>query len=67
MKEERIVIEISREGGISANADGFIGGACLEQIDALLDGLTGGVETLERKRDARDARVTRRQRAGSKR
>lgn len=59
MKEERIVIEISPEGGITADAAGFTDGACLQEIDRLLDGLTGGVEQVERKPDARERRATR--------
>lgn len=58
MKEQRIIIEIDREGGITADAEGFSGDACLKELDRLLDGLAPGVATVERKPDESTARVT---------
>lgn len=37
MPEQRIVITIDEEGGISAKTSGFKGEACLEALDRLLD------------------------------
>ena len=58
MKEQRITIEIDPEGRISADADGFTGGACLKDLERLLEGLAPGTATLSRKPDAGTARVT---------
>ncbi len=58
MKEQRITIEIDHEGGITADADGFSGGACLKELERLLEGLAPGAATVERKPDAGTARVT---------
>lgn len=58
MKEQRITIEIDHEGRITADADGFTGGACLKDLERLLDGLAPGTASLDRKPDAGTARVT---------
>jgi hypothetical protein len=52
MKEQRITVEIDREGRITANAEGFSGDACLRDLERLLEGLSPGTSTLERKPDA---------------
>lgn len=52
MKEQRIVIEIDLEGRVTAEADGFRGDACLDELSKLLDGLSPGTDELERKPDA---------------
>lgn len=57
MKEQRITIEIDREGRITADADGFSGDACLRDLDRLLDGLAPGKASVERKPDSTTARV----------
>ena len=57
MKETKIVIEIDRDGQISAEADGFTGDACLRDLDRLLDGLSAGVAEVTRKKDEKAARV----------
>lgn len=57
MKEERIIIEIDPEGAITADADGFVGDACLGALARLLDGLGAGEPAVERKRDDQRARV----------
>lgn len=58
MKEERIIIEIAPDGGITADAKGFSGEACLRDLEQLLEGLAPGTATIERKPDASTARVT---------
>ena len=57
MKEQRITIEIDREGRITADADGFSGDACLRDLDRLLDGLAPGKAVVERKPDTGTGRV----------
>ena len=66
MREQKIVIEIDREGCITADAEGFTGDACLRTLDRLLEGLGGGAPTLQRKPDARKARRTHTQRLEKK-
>ena len=68
MKEQRITIEIDREGRITADAEGFSGDACLKELDRLLEGLSPGNQTVDRKADPSVARVatTRSQTAGKK-
>jgi hypothetical protein len=58
MKEQRIVVEIDGEGRITADAEGFSGDACLKELDRLLEGLSAGTASVERKPDAGTARVT---------
>jgi hypothetical protein len=58
MKEQRITIEINREGGITADADGFTGDACLRDLERLLEGLAPSMATVGRKPDAGTVRVT---------
>lgn len=58
MKEQRITVEIDREGRITADAEGFSGDACVRDLERLLEGLSPGAGTLERKSDAGAARVT---------
>ena len=62
MKEQRITIEIDHEGRITADAAGFSGGACLRDLERLLEGLAPGTATVDRKPDAGMARVTMTQR-----
>lgn len=52
MKEQRIIIEIDQDGRMTADADGFSGDACLDELTKLLDGLSPGTAKLERKPDA---------------
>ena len=68
MKEQRITIEIDREGRITADADGFSGDACLRDLDRLLDGLAPGKAMVERKPETDTPRVrsSRTQRIGAK-
>jgi hypothetical protein len=51
MKEKRITIEISHEGKITADAEGFSGDACLTDLERLLEGLAPGTATVDRKAD----------------
>ena len=69
MKEQRITIEIDRNGGITADADGFSGDACIRDLEKLLDGLSAGEAKVERKPDVKAAHVTHRttQHLGKKR
>lgn len=57
MKEQRITIEIDREGRITADTEGFTGDACLGELERLLEGLAPGKLTVERKPDTGSARV----------
>lgn len=58
MKEQRITIEISHEGKITADAEGFSGDACLRDLERLLEGLAPGAPTIARKPDEDAARRT---------
>lgn len=58
MKEQRITIEISHEGKITADAEGFSGDACLRDLERLLEGLAPGTATVDRKVDDGTARRT---------
>lgn len=53
MKEQRICVEIDDDGRITAEAEGFLGDACLKELDQLLDGL-GRLEDVVRKPEARE-------------
>ncbi len=68
MKEQRITIEIDHEGGITADADGFSGDACIRDLERLLESLSPGTTSIERKPDAGTSRVVaaRAQRLGKK-
>lgn len=69
MKEQCITIEISHEGKITADAEGFSGDACLRDLERLLEGLAPGTATVDRKADDGAARraTTRTQDLGKKR
>jgi hypothetical protein len=69
MKEETLVIELQPGGGLTVDADGFTDGACIEEIERLLEGLAGAAEEVRRKPDVADkaARRRRAQRLGRKR
>ncbi|MDX1973085.1 MAG: DUF2997 domain-containing protein [Candidatus Sumerlaeia bacterium] len=57
MKEQKIVVEISAEGKLTANAEGFAGDACIKEIEALLGDLAAEVEKVERHGDPRTASI----------
>ena len=58
MKEQKIVIEIDHEGKLTAEAEGFTGDACLKELDRLLEGIAAHRETVERKPEVNDQRVS---------
>ncbi len=58
MKEQRIIVEIDREGVITADAEGFTGDTCLRDLERLLEGLSPGIATIDRKPDAGNRLVT---------
>ncbi|TNE43162.1 MAG: DUF2997 domain-containing protein [Deltaproteobacteria bacterium] len=62
MKEQRISIEIDEEGRISADADGFTDDKCIEELEALLEGLAVVWEHVEEKPDATSSQIARRNR-----
>lgn len=57
MKEQKIVISISHEGQITADAEGFSGDTCLRELDKLLEGLSPGGATIDRKPDSGKTQV----------
>ncbi len=59
MKEQKITIEIDAQGGITADAEGFSGDACLKDLEKLLDGL-GSLREVQRKPEAGDRHSARR-------
>ena len=58
MKEQRIIVEIDRDGGITADAEGFTGDACLRDLERLLEGLGAGTLSVDRKSDRGATRTT---------
>ena len=68
MKEQRITIRIDREGGITADAEGFSGDTCLTDLERLLEGLGAEPAMVERKPDTKTGKVrtTRTQTLGKK-
>jgi hypothetical protein len=48
MKEQRITIEIGEDGLLSADAEGFSGDLCLQDLEKILDGL-GAEQAVVRK------------------
>lgn len=60
MKEYEITIWIDEDGQIEADAEGFEGGACLEELEALLEGQPA-IQEIEKKSefDASPSRRTR--------
>ena len=54
-KTYKIVIEINPKGEITAKADGFVGGACLKEIQSIMDGFNmGGSEITHTGGDSSD-------------
>jgi len=51
MREQRITIEISHDGKITADAEGFSGDACLRDLERLLEGLAPGKACVKPKSD----------------
>ena len=52
MKETKIVVDIAADGGLSVEASGFEGDACLRQLESLLEGLASAPQTLVRRAGA---------------
>ncbi len=61
MKEVTIVVEIGHDGEISADAEGFTDGACMRDLERLLEGLAEENATIQRKPDQPQRRTKRRQ------
>jgi hypothetical protein len=61
MKEQRITIEISADGKMSADAEGFSGDACLKELEKLLEGLASIPVKVDRKAATTGAQVTQQQ------
>ncbi len=59
MKEQRITVEIDADGTVSADAEGFTGEQCVEELGKLLAGLAAPHARVDRKPDT-GAGVTRR-------
>lgn len=57
MKERRITIDIDGEGRLSADAEGFEGNQCIQELQKLLEGFAADWEHVERKPDATAARA----------
>ena len=62
MKEQKIIVEIDRDGAITADAEGFTGDACLRDLERLLEGLGAGTQSVERKSDRGVTRTSRQSR-----
>ena len=58
MKEQRITVDIDREGKITADAEGFTGDACMKELERLLEGLASPPEEVTRKAAAGGAQGT---------
>lgn len=50
MKETKISVKIEEDGGISVDAEGFTGDACLKEIETLMEDLLP-VRVVKRKKD----------------
>jgi hypothetical protein len=58
MKEQRITVDIDRDGRVTADAEGFTGDACLKDLERLLEGLASTPDEVTRKTAAGAALVT---------
>lgn len=58
MKEQRIIVDIDRDGRITADADGFTGDACLKDLERLLEALASTPEEVTRKAASGGAQAT---------
>lgn len=45
-KRVEIIVEIDEKGEMSMKAEGFVGGACLKEIEALMKGMNLGGATI---------------------
>ncbi len=46
-KQVHIIVEIDEKGEMTMKAEGFTGGACLKEIEALMKGINLGGATIE--------------------
>ena len=46
-KQVEIIVEIDEKGEMTMKAEGFTGGACLKEIEALMKGMNLGGATIE--------------------
>jgi Protein of unknown function (DUF2997) len=51
MKEQKLIILITPEGKITADASGFSGDTCIQELEKLLEDLAPGKVSVERKPD----------------
>ncbi len=58
MKEQRITIEISADGKLTADAEGFNGDTCVKELEKLLEGLASVQISVDRKPGATGAGIT---------
>jgi hypothetical protein len=58
MKAQRIIVDIDRDGKITADAEGFTGDACLKDLERLLEGLASAPEEVTRKAATGGAQAT---------
>ena len=49
MREQRITVEIDAEGRLTADAEGFEGDVCMQDLEKLLEGLAAPRSSVERK------------------
>lgn len=49
MREQRITIDIDEEGRLTADAEGFEGDACMQDLERLLEGLAAPRSSVQRK------------------
>ncbi len=57
MKEQQIIVDIDPSGKITADAEGFSGDACLQELEKLLGDLSSGVAQVKRKTDGKHAHI----------
>lgn len=58
MKEQRITIDIRADGKLTADAEGFSGGACLKELERLLEGFAAPPLKVDRKPGTAGAQVS---------
>jgi len=58
MKEQRIVVEITPEGKLTAEAEGFSGDTCIKEMEKLLESLAAGIDSVQRHGDPRSAETS---------
>ncbi|MFA4985585.1 MAG: hypothetical protein WC712_03280 [Candidatus Brocadiia bacterium] len=66
MKQQRITIEITSVGAISADAEGFSGDTCIKELEKLLEGLASAPLMVDRKPTTSGAQIVCKQQNSSK-